>query len=173
MPRIVTEEMFVPAKDSSVQLYVRNKHAEGMSAFTPGKTVLFVHGATYPSETAFDLPLDGLSWMDYIAQHGYDVYLMDVRGYGHSTRPPQMDSPPDQNPPFADSLTAAADISAVVDYILARRKLQKLDLLSWSWGTVTSSIYATAHPDKVGRLYSMRLFGFVRRPPFSPQNRGR
>jgi hypothetical protein len=24
--------------------------------------------------------LDGLSWMDYIAQQGYDVYLVDVRG---------------------------------------------------------------------------------------------
>ncbi len=102
MPRIVTEEMFVSSKDPGIQLYVRNKHAEHMSAFTPAKTVLFVHGSTYPSETAFDLPLDGFSWMDYIAQHGYDVYLMDVRGYGHSTRPPQMDSPPDENPPFAD-----------------------------------------------------------------------
>jgi pimeloyl-ACP methyl ester carboxylesterase len=152
MSPIVMEEMFVPAKDPGIRLYVRNKHPQRMSAFTPEKTILFVHGATYPSETAFDLPLDGLSWMDYIAQHGYDVYLMDVRGYGHSTRPPQMDSSPDQNPPFADSLTAAADISAVVDYILARRKLEKLDILSWSWGTVTSSIYATAHPDKVGRL---------------------
>jgi alpha-beta hydrolase superfamily lysophospholipase len=29
--------------------------------------------------------------MDYIAQHGWDVYLIDVRGYGRSTRPPEMD----------------------------------------------------------------------------------
>lgn len=42
---------------------------------------LFVHGSTCPAETAFDLRLDGLSWMDFIAGHGSDVYLADVGGY--------------------------------------------------------------------------------------------
>ena len=46
---------------------------------------------TYPSETAFDLPLGGRSMMDYIALQGWDVYLFDVRGYGGSTRPPEME----------------------------------------------------------------------------------
>jgi len=146
------EEMLVPAKDDGIQLYVRNKHPETMPSSAPGRAVLFVHGATYPSETSFDFPLDGLSWMDYIAQHGYDVYLMDVRGYGRSTLPPQMDVPAHQNPPFAETATAARDVEAVVDYILARRKLSKLGLLAWSWGTATSSIYATAHPDRIARL---------------------
>ena len=88
-PRVVMEEMLVQAKDPGIQIYVRNKHLAGTSRFTPETTVLFVHGATYPAETSFDLPLNGLSWMDYIAQRGYDVYLMDVRGYGRSTRPPR------------------------------------------------------------------------------------
>jgi pimeloyl-ACP methyl ester carboxylesterase len=151
-PRIAVEEMFVPAKDPGILLYVRNKHPEDLTSFAPEKTVLFVHGATYPAETSFDLPLDGVSWMDYIAQHGYDVYLMDVRGYGRSTRPPQMDVPADRNAPFADTITAAGDIGAVVDYILARRSLRKIGLLAWSWGTATSATYATAHPDKIARL---------------------
>jgi len=55
--------------------------------FPGDKILLYVHGATYPSETAFDLPLGGRSMMDYIAQQGWDVYLVDVRGYGGSTRP--------------------------------------------------------------------------------------
>ena len=42
------------------------------------------------TKTAFDLKLDGQSWMDYIAARGYDVYLLDVRGYGKSTRPREM-----------------------------------------------------------------------------------
>ncbi len=94
---ITMEEMFVPTKDPGIKIYVRNKHAVGSSNFAPEKTVLFVHGATYPAETSFDLELDGLSWMDYIAERGYDVYLMDVRGYGRSTRPPEMDEPAEQN----------------------------------------------------------------------------
>ena len=150
--RMEMEEMFVPAKDPGIQIYVRNKHIAGMSRFTPEKTVLFVHGATYPAETSFDLELGGISWMDYIAERGYDVYLMDVRGYGHSTRPAAMDAPPEANDPVADTETAVRDISAVVDHILARRNLQKLDLLGWSWGTSTMGTYTAANPGKVERL---------------------
>jgi hypothetical protein len=40
--------------------------------------VLFVHGATYPAESSFDLALDGVSWMDWIAQRGWDVDLLDM-----------------------------------------------------------------------------------------------
>ena len=86
-PKIVMEEFQIAAVDPGVMLYVRNKHAEELKTSSAEKILLFVHGATYPSETAFDLQLNGLSWMDYIAQRGYDVYLVDVRGYGKSTRP--------------------------------------------------------------------------------------
>ena len=72
---IVMEEFRVPS-DPGMQIYVRNKRPAGMTRFSAAKTVLFVHGATYPAETAFDLKLDGVSWMDYIAQRGYDVYLL-------------------------------------------------------------------------------------------------
>ncbi len=150
--RVTMEEVFVPAKDPGIRIYVRNKHLAGMSRFTPEKTVLFVHGATYPAETSFDLALGGFSWMDYIAERGYDVYLMDVRGYGRSTRPPEMDAPADQNAPIADTATAVRDIGAVVDHILARRHLQKLDLMGWSWGTSTMATYTAANPGKVERL---------------------
>jgi hypothetical protein len=60
-PKLVTEEMMVPAKDAGIQLYVRNKRPAAMKQFAPERTVLFVHGATYPAETAFDLRLDGVS----------------------------------------------------------------------------------------------------------------
>src|ERR1700691_2092177 len=92
-PAIVMEEFTVPAVDPGIDLYVRNKHPRGVKRFAADKILLFVHGATYPSETTFDLKLNGLSWMDYIAQHGYDVYLVDVRGFGRSTRPPEMNQP--------------------------------------------------------------------------------
>ena len=54
--------------------------------------MLFVHGSTYPAHTGFDVPLGGQSWMEFIASRGYDVYCLDVRGYGRSTRPPAMTS---------------------------------------------------------------------------------
>ena len=81
-PKLVTEQFMIDAADPGIKLYVRNKRTEDLKQFTSEKTLLFVHGATQPAEATFDLPLEGLSWMDYIAQHGWDVYLVDVRGYG-------------------------------------------------------------------------------------------
>src|SRR5215510_6509750 len=99
-PMLIMEEFMVPAVDSGISLYVRNKHPQGVAKFPAEKILLYVHGATYPSETAFDLKLNGLSWMEYIARHGYDVYLVDLRGYGKSTRPPEMDRPAADNEPI-------------------------------------------------------------------------
>ena len=150
---LVTEEFQIPARDDpALQLFVRNKHPAGMARFTPGRTLVYVHGATYPAETAFDLPLGGMSWMDFIASRGFDVYLLDVRGYGRSSRPAAMDRPAADSPPFATTDQAADDVAAVVDFVLARRSLTKLDLLGWSWGTSIMATYAAKHPDTVERL---------------------
>jgi pimeloyl-ACP methyl ester carboxylesterase len=151
-PKITTEEFMVPASDAGIQIYVRNKHPANMTAFRPERVVVYVHGATYPASTAFDLELDGLSWMDYIAQRGYDVYLLDIRGYGHSTRPPEMAEPAAAHPPIVKGDVAIKDIGAVVDFVLKRRNIQRLDLIGWSWGTVLMAAYAAENPAKVDRL---------------------
>ena len=98
--KIEMNEYMIDSDTPGISLYVRNKHPLGMKTFSPEKTLLYVHGSTYPSETAFDLSLGGTSWMEYIASKGYDVWLVDLRGYGKSTRPPEMDQAADQNPPI-------------------------------------------------------------------------
>ena len=150
--RIMTEEMMVPSSDPGIEIYVRNKRPADMTTFRPERTLLFVHGATYPAHTAFDLQLDGMSWMDYIASRGYDVYLLDLRGYGKSTRPKEMDEKPESNPPIVRGDTAVKDIGAVVDFVLKRRNISALNLLGWSWGTTLMATYTTQNPDKVERL---------------------
>jgi len=150
--QIAMEEFMVPAVDPGIQLYVRNKHPQGMGNFAGDKILLYVHGATYPSETAFDLQLNGMSWMDYIARHGYDVYLVDLRGYGRSTRPSEMDLPPGQNAPLVRTTTAVQDVAAAVDFILKRRGVSKINLLGWSWGTSIMGWYTVQNNDKVNKL---------------------
>ena len=150
-PKVVMEEMTVPS-EPGIEIYVRNKRPADLSAFRPERTVLFVHGATYPAHTSFDLKLDGMSWMDYIAARGYDVYLLDLRGYGRSTRPKEMDEAPEANPPIVRGTAAVKDISAVVDFILARHGIARLNLLGWSWGTTLMATYTTQNPGKVERL---------------------
>lgn len=151
-PQLAMEEFRIPARAPGIELYVRNKHPAGVERFGGDKIVLFVHGATYPAETAFDLPLGGFSWMDYIAQRGYDVYLVDVRGYGGSTRPAIMDQPATQNPPFAFTADAADDVAAAADFIRKRRGVDRIDLLGWSWGTSVMGLYASTNSDKIHKL---------------------
>src|SRR5258708_23070858 len=110
-PRLVTEEMMVKTNDPGIEIYVRNKRPADMSTFRPEQTVLYVHGATYPPETAFDLKLDGVSWMEYMASRGYDVWLLDLRGYGKSTRPAEMADKPEANPPRVTGQTAVNHIT--------------------------------------------------------------
>jgi pimeloyl-ACP methyl ester carboxylesterase len=150
--KVASESYLIPARDPGIQLFVRNKRPEGTMQFKSDKVLLFVHGATYPSETSFDLSLDGLSWMDYIAQRGWDVYLMDVRGYGRSTRPEPMMQAAEANPPIVNTDVAVKDVGAVVDHILARRGIAKVNLLGWSWGTAIMAAYTAQNNDKVERL---------------------
>jgi pimeloyl-ACP methyl ester carboxylesterase len=149
---LTTEEMTVPASDPGIDIFVRNKRPADMTTFSPERTLLFVHGATYPASASFDLPLGGMSWMDYIAGRGYDVYLLDLRGYGRSTRPKEMAEKANANPPIVRGDTAVKDIGAVVDFILRRRNIPRLNLMGWSWGTTLMATYTGTHNDKVERL---------------------
>lgn len=150
-PAVAVEEFMVPS-DPGIQVYVRNKYPRGTSSFGPSKVVLYVHGATYPSETAFDLALDGYSWMEYIAQRGYDVYLVNLRGYSRSTKPPEMAAPPEANAPIVRTDTAIRDIAAAVEFIRKRRGVDKVNLIGWSWGTTVMGKYTTLNNDKVHKL---------------------
>ena len=106
--------------------------------------------------------------MDYLAQRGYDVYLVDLPGYGRSTRPPEMDQPAANNPPIVRTDMAVKDVGTTVDYILARRRLSKIDLMGWSWGATVVATYAAQNNDKVDRLV-LYAPGWLRAAPPSPQ----
>lgn len=161
---LVVEEYMIPAADPGIELHVRNKRPRSLTRFTPQNVVLFVHGATTPCETGFDLTLDGLSWMQYVAERGWDVWFVNVRGYGRSTRPPQMDRPASENGPIVRTPCAASDVGTAVDFILKKRSVARLHLIGHSWGTRIMSTYTIGHNDKVEKLV---LFapGWIRSTP--------
>src|SRR5690606_16246676 len=84
----------VPAMTGqTARLYVRERVSAGMlarSAAFDERVVLFVHGAGTPAEVAFDVPYQDYSWMAHLAAAGYDVFSVDMTGYGRSTRPTAM-----------------------------------------------------------------------------------
>ena len=150
--QLVSEDIMVKSPDAGIEIFVRNKRPANMTAFRPERTLVYVHGATYPASTAFDLKLGGLSWMEYIAARGYDVYLLDLRGYGKSTRPKEMSEEAAKNPPLVRGDTAVKDIGTVVDFVLARRNIPRVNLLGWSWGTTLMATYTAQNNAKVERL---------------------
>ena len=148
--KVVGEDIRVPHGDG-VQIFVRNKRPEGVQTFKSDRIAIMMHGATYPG-TSFDLPLAGKSWMDYMAERGFDVYALDLPGYGRSTRPAAMDLPPDKNPPLMRGTEAVKALGAVVEYVLKRRGVDKVNLIGWSWGTTISATYTAENQGRVERL---------------------
>ena len=114
-----------------------------------GRALLFVHGATYPG-AMFDVP--GASWMARAVADGYDAYALDVRGYGGSTRPESMAAPPEAGEPFCRAEDAAADIADAITEIRRRAGVARVDVVAWSWGTMTTACHVAAGDAAVGRL---------------------
>ncbi len=162
---VETQDYLIPSQDAGIELHLRNVRQAGRERYGDGKIVLFVHGATFPSTVAFDFDMPGGSWMRQLAERGFDVYGLDIRGYGGSTRPGALDEPPEANPPFAGTSEAARDIAAAVAHILKRRGAGALNLVGWSWGTTTTASFAAAQPAQVRRLVLVSPVWLPMQPP--------
>jgi pimeloyl-ACP methyl ester carboxylesterase len=90
--------------------------------------------------------------MDLIAARGYDVYLVDIRGYGRSTRPPEMSLPPEASQPIVSTEIAVRDFGTAVDHVRKRRGVARINLMGWSWGTAIAGQYTSENNAKVERL---------------------
>jgi pimeloyl-ACP methyl ester carboxylesterase len=159
------EDLVIPAQDAGIQLHLRHVQPASRGKYFPGRIVLFVHGATFPSTVAFDFDLPGGSWMRQLAAQGLDVYALDIRGYGGSTRPRALDEPPEANAPFATTAEATRDIAAAVDHILEQGKAPSLNLVGWSWGTTTTASFAASQPAKIRRLVLVSPVWLPMQPP--------
>jgi pimeloyl-ACP methyl ester carboxylesterase len=128
--------------------------------FQPRRTVLYVHGATFPSALSIAHRFDGKSWRDALNESGFDVWGLDFYGFGHSDRYPEMDQPAENHPPLCVAQDAAQQVEASVRFILAHQKIEKLSLIAHSWGSMPAALFAGRHPALVERLV---LFGPIAR----------
>ncbi len=111
-----------------------------------GRVVLLVHGATWSSKCTFD-PAENYSLMDTLANEGWDVFAIDLHGYGKSGKTERD---------WTESPSAAEDLDAAADYIRALRWVEKVNVLGYQWGAQPAGIFAMKHPNKVAKLV---LFG--------------
>lgn len=146
---------FVPSSsEAGLDLHVR---ARGGQADRP--PVLFVHGATYASRL-YDIPYPGSSWLEACVKAGFAAYAMDVRGYGLS-RSSKMER---SATPYGRAADVIHDIDDVIQWIAPRHGVERVSLVGGSWGTVTTSLYAST----VGRERVERLVLYA--PIFAERN---
>jgi pimeloyl-ACP methyl ester carboxylesterase len=125
--------------------------------------VLLVHGAGLGA-ASFDLPVAGYSLAEDLARAGHATYMLDIRGWGASTRPPELARDPIEHPPSVTSEQAVHDISAAVDEIRRRAGGKAVALVGWATGGHWAGMYAARHTAAVDRLVLLNTLYGTRAP---------
>jgi pimeloyl-ACP methyl ester carboxylesterase len=126
--------------------------------------------------------------MAFLAREGFDVFGMDMTGYGRSVRP-MMDDPRNLDPKQQDQLipknlsaksaptypfelvssdSETDDINAVVDYIRQLRGIERMALIGWSGGGIRTGTFTARYPDKVEKLIIHASSNYSRKNPDDP-----
>ena len=129
-----------PLERKGIALYLSQTTLSGTR---PQEQILLVHGVTYSSHE-FDIDYQDYSLVRRLAREGYGVWLLDIAGFGRSGEVEDGFMP--------DSDYAAEDIHAAAEKIILETGQEKIDVLGWSWGTVTVSRFAAAHPEMIEKL---------------------
>ncbi len=175
----------VPANAGKrVGLFVRQKINKQGRGGRP--VVLMIGGATGSVVPVFDLQFENYSWMDHLAAAGFDVFAMDLTGYGLSPRP-MMDDPCNFStaeqqqylvpkrlaqpcaPSYPFQLTTIQsdwdEIGRVVDYLRRVRNVDKVSLVGYSRGGARAAGYTAKNPGKVDKLFLLAPGRYLRLSP--------
>lgn len=128
------------------------------------EAVCFVHGATYGARGAFDPA--GFSWLAAVRGSGRAAVAVDVRGYGDSERPPELEAPADEHGPVVRASTAARDVASALEGL--GDAYRRVHLVGYSWGTI---ICGRAIAEQGLDVDSLVQYGPVYRPPETHRDR--
>lgn len=161
--RLVRTDRFVTLAGGE-RLFVREvRPAERQQAVS---AVLLIHGARVPSVASFDLAVPGGSIAAELAAEGHSVYLVDLRGYGASSRPHEMDAPPGGGTPLMRTDEAVSDVAAAVEAAAEWSGDGKVSILGWATGGQWAAAFAARHSARVERLILYNsLYGASDRHP--------
>jgi alpha-beta hydrolase superfamily lysophospholipase len=129
----------------------------------PRAAILLLHGRTWSSLPNFDLqvPNEKRSFMDALADAGFDVFALDMRGYGATPRDGTGWLTPDR---------AVADVSGVLAWMQQRMPAAQrlpLYLFGLSRGAMVAAMTAQQRPESLAGVVLLG-FGFdpdVQSPP--------
>jgi pimeloyl-ACP methyl ester carboxylesterase len=144
------EEHFrIPGPRDGLYLFVRRlSPVEGQTH----RSVLYVHGATFPSALSIAHRFEGRSWRDALCEAGFAVWALDFYGFGYSDRYPEMEAAAEDHPPLGLAAEAEQQVAAAARFVLAHDRVTELSLISHSWGSMAAGRFAGAHAALVDRL---------------------
>jgi pimeloyl-ACP methyl ester carboxylesterase len=157
------EEHFrVSSPRPGLSLFLRYLAPIGGSA-PRGRTVLYVHGGTFPSALSIAHRFDGRSWRDTLCAAGFHVWGLDFHGFGESDPYPEMIDAAEAHPPLGRAAECSQQLEAAVRFICEQQDVPRVSLVAHSWGTIVGGVFAGRCPDLVDRVV---FFGpIARRAP--------
>ena len=148
------EDHLVPAKNN-LKLHIR----ELRPAFTKfEEPLVMIHGGGPGATSSFDLPVPGGSFAGDLAEKGFNVYLVNIRGWEKSTLPAYDFT--DSSQVIGSHLEAGEDLKQAISWILKKENVSQVNLFGWATGGHWASSYTIKHPETVSRLISLNsLYG--------------
>lgn len=143
------ESYFIPLQDHS-QLHLKRIYQNPL-----GVPVFLLHGAIENGKIFYSKSMKGLA--PYLARHGYDVYIGDLRGRGLSN--PAIN----RKSKFGQTESITEDIPAFINKIIELRGECKQHWLAHSWGGVLLSAYFARFKQHRHLVNSMVYFAAKRR----------
>lgn len=140
--RVKTEGREHWADKNGKKLFMFEKRAVGDSR----GAILFVHGSTMASLPTFDLQVpdsDYVSAMDWFSARGFDVWTVDMEGYGLSHKDYSHNCGVE---------TGADDCEIAARYIRSLKPETKLLVYGSSSGALRAALFAQKCPEMVSRL---------------------
>lgn len=102
-----------------------------------------VHGLTY-TQHVFDMKYKDYSFCEFLAKNGWTVWSLDLGGYGRSEEYEDGFEVTTEN--------AAKDILTAVEEICTLQSVDKIPVLGWSWGTMTTAKAAIIDNTHISRI---------------------
>jgi pimeloyl-ACP methyl ester carboxylesterase len=126
---IQTTNQYLKFRDWDI--FLRNKKRSGATV-----KILYCMGATYHTNAYFDMPINGVSAMDYLANAGFDVYCYDMLGMGRSSKPAANDSRLEN----FDTFDGLSVVERVYDHVAADGVAPHV--IGYSWGSIVTLMLA-------------------------------
>ena len=141
----------IPSSHAGLSLFLR--YLPPTRDVSPiGKTVLFVHGGTFPSALSIAHRFAGRSWRDELCDAGFHVWGLDFHGFGLSDPYPEMAEPTEAHPPLGRTADCSRQLEAAVRFIGEHAGVPCVSMIAHSWGTIVAGDLADRCPELVDRL---------------------